>query len=476
MKKHKLLLSLATIATVAGTVVSLSGCSRKGFTDFELPEDFSVEKFKETTIDISFYSTMGTDLKKAFDEGTIAEFNKIYPHINITHSSLGGYDDVRNKISTEVSVGTAPNLAYCYPDHVALYNLANSVLTLDDFINDTTYKNDDGSLFLGLTKEQQEDFIPGFWEEGKSYGDGKMYTLPFSKSTEILYYNKTVFDELKLNVPTTWDEMEDVCAKLKEKYPNSIPLGYDSDSNWFITMCEQMKIPYTSASGTTPEEHFLFNNDQAKQFLTRFKGWYEKGYVTTQEIYKSYTSGLFKSTDNEKKNGRSFMTIGSSAGASHQIPDKTNDKYPFEVGVAPIPQYDANNKKVISQGPSICIFKNDDPYKVVASYLFLKYITTDVPSQGDFGIRSGYVPVIKSVAENEIYKNHMSKEGTENLTAMAAKLCNEMEDYYFTSPAFPGSSDARDLVGQALAAAFLGTKTVDQALQDAYTECEYRNS
>ena len=63
-----------------------------------------------------------------------------------------------------------------------------------------------------------------------------MYTLPMSKSTEALYYNKTFFEKNGLSVPTTWDEMEAVCARIKEIDPACVPLGYDSEANWFITM------------------------------------------------------------------------------------------------------------------------------------------------------------------------------------------------------------------------------------------------
>ena len=60
------------------------------------------------------------------------------------------------------------------------------------------------------------------------------------------------------------DEMEATCAKIKEIDPNSIPLGYDSESNWFITMCEQYGSPYTTAES---EDHYLFDNDKNHEFV-----------------------------------------------------------------------------------------------------------------------------------------------------------------------------------------------------------------
>ena len=50
------------------------------------------------------------------------------------------------------------------------------------------------------------------------------------------------------------------------------------------------------------------------------------------------------------------MCIGSTGGATYQQPKQTNGVYEFEVGIAPIPQVDPAKPKVISQGPSVCIF------------------------------------------------------------------------------------------------------------------------
>jgi multiple sugar transport system substrate-binding protein len=291
-----------------------------------------------------------------------------------------------------------------------------------------------------------------------------------SKSTEVLYYNKTFFEANNLTVPTTWDELEEVCKKIKEIDPKSIPLGYDSEANWFITMCEQLNSPYTSATG----ENFQFDNETNRQFVARFRDWYKKGYITTQKILGSYTSELFKSTSTVK----SYMSIGSSAGATHQRPAKGADgNYPFEVGIATVPQADANNKKVISQGPSLCIFQSENPQEVVATWLFVKYLTTNVEFQAEFSITSGYVPVLKSVAQNEVYAAHLAKaDGGDYITGLAAKVCLDQQDAYYASPAFVGSSDARDAVGLLLQSALVDSNTdtnavLDKVFKEALTSC-----
>ncbi len=465
MKKRCFILMLLMLLTLV-----FSGCGgNNAAPDFEIPEG----GYDGSEVTIKFYHTMGSNLREVLT-AYIDEFNKIYPHIHIIETQEGGYDDVRDNISTEITEGNQPNLAYCYPDHVALYNLADVVVTLDELIESDESDGNGGAL--GLTDAQINDFIKGYYEEGRQFGDGKMYTMPFSKSTEVLYYNKTFFDANNLKVPTTWDEMEEVCRQIKEIDKNSIPLGYDSSANWFITMCEQLGSPYTSAE---EGNHYLFNNDTNKDFVKRFRSWYKEGLVTTQDIHGAYTSELFKSTDTVK----SYMSIGSSAGATHQRPTKGDNGYPFEVGIASIPQVNASNPKVISQGPSICIFKKSNPQEVVASWLFVKFLTTSVEFQAEFSIASGYVPVLKSVMENEVFKNHLAKaDGGDYIAALSTKVCMEQESAYYTSPAFNGSSTARDQVNNLLNKVFTLTETgsdldkkIDEIFKDAIAECEYSN-
>ena len=429
------------------------------------PVEYDVVVYDGSEVTITFSHTMNKTYQGVLDK-YIAKFNELYPNITIEHAQVGGYDDVRDQIKTELTAGNQPNIAYCYPDHVALYNVAKAVVPLNSFINNTTEITDakGNTTVFGFTQEQVADFVPGFYAEGAVFDNaGTMYTLPMSKSTEVLYYNKTFFEANNLQVPKTWEEMKALCAKILTIDPDCIPLGYDSEANWFITMTEQYGSAYTSA---VRGQNFLFNNDTNKAFVKEFRSWYEAGYVTTQELYGGYTSGLF--TETAGKN--SYMSIGSTGGAMHQAPEAVDGVYPFEVGIAPIPQVNPENPKAISQGPSLCIFENANKQEVAASWLFVKFLTTNQAFQAEFSMTSGYMPVIKSVSEVPAYQNYIAgKNGTTKITALAVSVGIEMEDYYFVSPAFNGSSIARDKVGVLMQYCFVTPATdVDAMLNEAF--------
>lgn len=479
--KGKLSTLLVLSLTLVGTVLSLTSCgntsssivpgdnklSENGSSgnstsqtntksvDFVIPEG-GFDTTKDVTI--KFYTTMGHELQKVFKEYLDEDFSTAYPNIHVDTQLIGGYEDVRSQMNTELAAGkTDANVAYCYPDHIATYNTAKSVVCLDNLIEDEN---------LGFTQEEYNDFVPAFYEEGKTFGDGKMYCLPFSKSTEVLYYNKTFFDANNLQVPTHWfnktandtTSMEYVCKRIKQIDVNSIPLGYDSGANLFITMCKQFDAEYTSSTGN----HYLFNNDKTKEFMTKFESWYDDGLITTKAVYNSYTSGLFTNTDPEGQ--RCYMCIGSSAGATYQSSDL------FEAKIAKLPQHDVeHNPAAIQQGPDVCIFQNDDPQKVMASWIFIKYFTTHTAFQAQFSMNSGYMPVIKSAYENDVYKEYLEEDG---IQASSTKTSVEQEKWYFTSPSFVGSSNARTAVENLVTNIFIGGDDMNTNFEKAIRACE----
>ena len=470
MKKR--LIAMALLVAMLAGIATLSGCgnSQNASNAFVVPETgFDVN----SEVTITFTHTMGAKLQEVLNT-YIAEFNKIYPNITIEHVSAGGWSDINGQINTEIAGGTQPNIAYCYPDHVAMYNIAKSVVVLDNLIDSDIAVGDKGEI-IGLTDEQRADFIESYYNEGLAYGDDQMYTMPLNKSTEVLYYDKTFFEENGLTVPNTWDELWATCEKILAIDPDCYPLGYDAEDNWFITMCEQMGTGYTSADNGG---EYLFNNDENKAFVKELREYYQKGYFTTQELYGSYTSNLFVETTDT----RCYMCVGSSGGASYQMSnnDTGDGTFAFEVGVAPIPAYNGN-RKVISQGPSLCILKgaNTTDQQVIASWLFTKFLCTNVDFQAEFSMTSGYMPVLKSVVENENYAAWLDKaNGYEQLVATCVKTGIEGRETYFVSDAFNGSSTARTQVGSLLIKC-LSTETddvdalIDQAFADALAECEY---
>ncbi len=460
-KFKKTLVTLVAALTAATGVVGFAGCNQSGGT----PSEVKVETYDGSQVTITFSHCMGQTLQAAV-ELYIPKFNELYPNITVKpNKDASDYDKLLETISNKLNGKEQyiPSVAYCYPDHVASYNRGKKVVALDPYIESTETIPGTNEI-MGLTAEDIADYYEVFYNEGNQYGDGKMYSLPFYKSTEVMYYNKTFFDKHNLTVPTTWDEMETLCAQILTIDSNCIPLGYDSESNWFITMTEQYASGYTSATGN----YFNFNNETNRGFVEKFAGWYKNNYVTTKEIYENYTSNLFNVLDTDKENKlNSYMCIGSTGGAAYQVGEKVDlggeaPEYPFEVGVAQIPQVDPANPKVIQQGPSICLFKKSNPQEVAAAWLFAKYFTSSPEFQAYSSLKNGYTPVVKSAMSQPGYVTQLnglnSTEGKERnaylQVAVVQQTINQM-DTYFTSAVFKGSSKARKAVGSLMQDCFV---------------------
>ena len=482
-KKIGAILAAAAMACTMTVGVAFSGCGMKKIPDFDMPEG----GYDGSKVTIRFANTTGQD-KARIIQDAIAEFNKLYPNITVNFdNSQKDYDQLCDDIATQLTGGRQPNVAFCYTDHVARYNEYDAVLPISDFLsngafNDMTVKQvkldeygeqvkENGELVyedvsLGLTNEQEKDYVEAFLNEGKeAFGDGKLYTLPFAKSTEVMYYNKTFFDNNNIQVPKTWDEMKQVCIKIQGiigKDNGKYPLGYDSDANLFITLCKQYNSPYTSA---TDSKHFLFNNDTNKKFVKDMYDWYKAGYLITQSTNganEQYTSYLFTEEN-------CMMSIGSTGGSSYQDPGVSDENAVFDVGVASIPQVNPSDPKSILQGPSVCIFKKSNQQEVLASWLLIKYLSTDAVFQARYSEISGYMPVTKSAYESKLYQEFLKED---NLMARTAKTCKEMVDKnaFYVSDAFVGSSKARTEVKALMKNVFYNV-SIDKAFSDAIKAC-----
>lgn len=416
---------------------------------------------KELTCEVTFWHTMGKSLQGKLDE-FIKGFNEIYPNITIAHSQQGGYDDVKTNVSKAIPAGNTPTMTYCYPDHVADYLPSDSVVKLDDYINSSVIGL---GVDNGLGDLDASDFVQNYLSEGNNYSiNGEAiegyYSMPYSKSTEVLFYNKDAFETYGWKVPETWDQMWALCKTIKETNPEVTPLGYDSDANFFITYCAQNNIPYTTGIGN---EHFLFNNAQAKAFVNTIKEYSciegGKGYWTSQTQLGSGTYTSTKFTNEEL-----YMTIGSTGGTSYNQTDS------FETGVAALPQSDLNNGKVIMQGPSICFMSDSSLAQRVGAWLFYKFITNTTNS-AIWSSETGYNPVRTSSFTAPEYGQ--SKYSLVKTVLEFAGAGSDYPEWYYTSPSFKGSSAARTEITSLMSGVLTGTKTVDQAFEDAYTNCLY---
>lgn len=164
-------------------------------------------------------------------------------------------------------------------------------------------------------------------------------------------------------------------------------------------------------------------------------------------------------------------------GSEAPLLDISEDKLvKFETVVKPIPQFDAENPQMISQGPSVCIFNKDDPQEVLASWLFMQYLLTNDIQIG-YAQTEGYVPVTSKAQETAEYQDYLSRSGEDNdlyydIKLDATKLLLDNVDKTFVTPVFNGSASLRDAAGQLIENTVKGVRR-NQTADDAFFETLY---
>ena len=387
-----------------------------------------------------------------------------------------GYDGVRTTTVLDLNSKTAPTIVLGYPDHFAEYYSGDHMLNLQPYIDA------EGKEFA------LEDFVQSYLEENRIADNSTdLYGLPLNKSTEVLTYNKTVFEKMNYQVPTTWQEMEtlsrtivaDVAAgKLDtvvefaagEKKPSELlktgqfyPFAYDSTSNAFITMCRQWNAAYTEKDDIE-HGYAMFNNANCKAGLKYFQDLAKEGlYAVAETFDASYASDAFKLL-------KCVMTVGSSAGIGYN----TNTK--FEVGIAKAP-YNANNpdsKYVIQQGTNMGILNQNTNLQRGAAWQLLKYLTsTEVAAQ--FSVETGgYVPVRQSAYDTSKYQEFLNYPSIDDISySQSAKVALSYLDEgykFFFDPAFVGSAEVRDNVGTLFSNVIVSKKDIDTAIKDTLSK------
>lgn len=455
---------------------SLNGChGSRGLPDFTVPEEFDMSKNYE----ITFWAKNDTNktqtdiYRKAIDD-----FQKLYPNITVNLRLYTDYGKIYNDVITNISTNTTPNVCITYPDHIATYLTGvNVVAPLDELFTDEKYGFGGSKVMYDSPK--QDEIIPRFLEEGSI--DGHYYAIPFMRSTEACYINKTYVEALGYELPEvlTWDfiwEVSDAAAVRDGEgiYPINgqkvmIPFIYKSTDNMMIQMLKQKGAGYSAGDGTIE----IFN-DTATELLYTISEHVKNGAFSTFKI-SSYPANFLNA-------GQCVFAVDSTAGATWMgseapLSDISEDsKVEFETEVKMIPQFDPKNPQMISQGPSICVFNKTNPQEVLASWLFAQYLlTNDV--QTAYSETEGYIPVTLKAQESAEYQEYLSRAGEDNglhyeVKIEAAKLLLEHMDDTFVTPVFNGSASLRDAAGQMIENVVKSVKR-KETVDDAYMEKLY---
>ena len=458
-------------------LISLAAChGSKESSAYEVPEAFDDSR----EIEITFWAKNDTNKSQVeIYEKAISDFQTLYPNVKVNLRLYTDYNRIYSDVITNISTGTTPNVCITYPDHIATYMTGdNVVVPLDELMADERYGF--GGSELKYDSPEASEMVQKFLEE--CVIDGVHYAIPYMRSTEACYINKTMLEKLGYELPEvlTWDFVWEVSEAAMKKNADGtfavngqnvmIPFIYKSTDNMMISMLKQLGAGYS-----TDEGKIEIFNDTTREILLEVAEHAKTRAFSTFKI-SSYPANFLNA-------GQCIFAIDSTAGATWMGTDaplldiSADQVVEFETVVMPIPQYDTENPQMISQGPSICIFNKGDPQEVLASWLFAQYMLTN-EVQIAYAETEGYVPVTAKAIESAEYQDYLSREGEDNnehysIKIQSSKLLIENTENTFVTPVFNGSASLRNAAGELIESVTKSERrkeTVDEAYLDELFE------
>ena len=483
MIKSKLLSTFLALLMVSSILLSMTACHGiVALPNFDIVDDFNPDEHVEITF---WAKNENNQNQQKVYRDAVKTFEELYPNIKVTLKLYTDYNDIYRDVLKNIRTKTTPNVCITYPDHIATYNTGtNIIVPLDDLIDDEKWGL--GSNLLRFDAPTKEEMIPQFLKEGVI--NGTQYAIPYMRSTEACYINVDMVKKLGYELPDvlTWDfvwEVSEAAMALGKNEDGTyvlngqsvlIPFIYKSTDNMMLQMLEQKGIEYSTEKG----EIDIFN-ETTEEILYEIAEHTASGAFSTFKI-SSYPGNYLNA-------GQCIFAVDSTAGATWMGTDAPQIDIPedklikFELEVRGVPQYDVENQKMMSQGPSICIFNKENSNEVMASWLFVQYLlTNDV--QIAYSQTEGYLPVTSKAHNDPIYQEYLSKAGEPDdpVTGLsyyktkidAAKLLLNNLDNTFITPVFNGSTNLRNTAGQLIEEVAKSVRR-NQTIDDDYMQSLY---
>ncbi len=332
----------------------------------------------KTELTMYYPIAVGGPLTQVVDE-MIAGFEQENPDISVNAIYAGNYDDTRVRAISAIQSGEPAQLSVLFSIDVYELMEQDLIVPFDDIVGDD--------------REWLDSFYPALMANGVV--DGKVWGVPFQRSTIVLYYNKDMFREAGLDPdtpPSTWDEMVEAAKALRKGDRWGVMVPSTGYPYWmFQAFAIQNGIELMSADGT--ETYF---DDPAA--------------VEALEFWKSLSSehDVMPAGTIEWGTLRQAFVQGQTAMMWHTTGNLTavRNEANFDFGVAMLPA----NKRLGSPtgGGNFYIFKGATEDEQRAAVELVKYMTSPERA-AKWSIATGYVGISPAAYQTEALSKYVEE-------------------------------------------------------------------
>ncbi|MBI5580111.1 MAG: ABC transporter substrate-binding protein [Deltaproteobacteria bacterium] len=396
----------------------------------------------EVELNMYYPVAVGGPITKVIDD-MIAEFEKANPDIKVKAVYAGNYDDTRVKALAALKASQPVQLSVLFS--IDVFELMDQDV-LVPFDEVATSPED---------KQWLSGFYPALMENSKA--KGKIWGVPFQRSTIVMYHNKDAFKEAGLDPskpPATWEEMVTMSQKLvkKDAAGNVTRWGVQIPSTgyayWmFQALCIQNGQVLMDQDGKkTNLDHvdvvgaLQFWRDLAVKHKVMPEGTVDWG-TLRQKFLEGATAIMWHTTGN--------LTA-------------VRDGAKFDFGVSMLPA--SKRRGSPTGGGNFYIFKKTTPAERTAALKFIKFMTASELS-ARWSIATGYVATSQAAYDTATLKKYVAG-------FPAAAVARDQFPYSVAEFSVHENARVKKLLDDAIQSALTGGKPPKDALTGAQQQAE----
>ena len=380
---------------------------------------------------------VGGPLTKIVDR-LVADFETEHPDIRIKAIYSGNYTDTMTKAMTSLKGGNPPHLSVILSTEIFTLIDNDAVIAFDDLV-----KSDAERAWL-------DSFYPALMENSRTAG--KTWSIPFQRSTIVMYYNKDAFRKAGLDPekpPATWDELVDMGKKLVTKDDTG------KVTQWGLEI-PSTGYPYWMFGALCKQNGEVLMNDMGTEvYFDR------PGVVKALEFWKALgqAHGIMPKGTIEWGTLRSDFLEGKTAMMWHSTGNLTavKNNAKFDFGVAMLPAMKMRGTP--TGGGNFFIFKKTTPEERRAALTFIQWMTQPERT-AQWSIGTGYLGTRPDAYETQALKTYVDG-------FPAAAVARDQLQYATAELSVHENGRVYKIINDNIQAALTGAKSPEKALKDA---------
>ena len=395
-------------------------------------------------VELTFYYpiAVGGPLTKVIDN-LVAGFEKENPGVKINAVYAGNYDDARIKALAALKAGQPAQMSVLFS--IDIYELLEQdvIVPFDDIAT------------TPAVKAWLKSFYPALMANG-SY-KGKVYGIPFQRSTIVMYWNKDAFKEAGLDpekAPASWSEMTQMAAKLvkKDASGNVARWGVMVPSTGYAYWMFQAFARQNGQDLMNKEGNST--NYAHPDVIAALQYWRDLGAKHKVMPEGTVEWGTLRQAFTEGKTAIMWHTTGNLTAV------KGSAKFPF--GVAMLPA--SKQRGSPTGGGNWYVFKKTTPEERKAALAFIQWITAPERT-AEWSIATGYV-----ATRPDAYETPKLKEYVQGFPAAA--VARDQFKFATAELSTFQTGRVRKALDDAIQASLTGAKPPADALKAAQQEAE----